>query len=170
MTFLDLILILLVFGFVLAGLWFGFIHSLGALIGNIFGVLVAGHYYEPWAQATQGLFFGNLNLARVVMFFLIMVLVNRLIGVVFWVVEKIFKIVSVIPFLKTINALAGGILGFLEGVIVVGGSLYIAARYPIGASFADALTNSKIGLALLKAFGLFAPLLPEIIRNLKSVV
>ncbi len=170
MTFLDLILILIVFGFVLAGLWFGFIHALGALVGTIFGVLVAGHYYDSWAQATQGIFFGNINLARVVMFFLIMVLVNRLIGLVFWVIEKIFKIMSIIPFLKTINALAGGALGFLEGVVVVGGSLYIAARYPIGQQFAGALAASNVGLWLIKVFGLFAPLLPEILRNLKSIV
>ena len=163
MTFLDLILALLVFGFVLAGLWFGFIHSLGALVGNVAGVLVAGHY------AAAGTF-GTSNLARVLTFLIVMILVNRIIGVVFWVIEKIFKIASVIPFLKTFNALLGGALGFLEGIVVIGGSLYIAARYPIGEAFSGALANSTIGLWLLKAFGLFAPLLPEIIRNLKSIV
>lgn len=170
MTFFDLILVLLVFAFVLAGLWFGFIHTLGALIGTIFGVLVAGKYYDSWATATQGIFFGNLNLARVVMFFVLMILVNRLIGIIFWIVDRLFKIVSVIPFLKTFNRLFGGALGFLEGVVVVGGSLYIAARYPIGESFANILGHSSVGLWLIKAFGLFAPLLPDIIHNLKSIV
>lgn len=170
MTFFDLILVLIVFFFVLGGLWFGFIHTLGALIGTIFGVLVAGKYYDAWAHATQGIFFGNLNLARVVMFFLIMILVNRLIGLVFWIIDRLFKIVSVIPFLKTFNRLFGGALGFLEGVIVVGGSLYIAARYPIGESFANILGGSGVALWLIKGFGLFAPLLPDIIRNLKSVI
>ena len=170
MTFLDLILILLLFFFVLAGLWWGFIHALGALIGTILGVLVAGHYYDSWGQATQGLFFGNVNLARVVMFFLIVFLVNRLIGLVFWVIEKIFKIVAILPFLKTFNALLGGILGFVEGVFVVGGALYIAARYPIGQAFASALAVSSIGIWLVKAFGLYAPLLPDVIRSLKSII
>lgn len=170
MTFFDLILIIIVFGFVLAGLWFGLIQSLGALVGTIFGVLVAGKYYDAWAEVTQGIFFGNINLARVVMFFLIMILVNRLIGLIFWVIEKIFKIVSIIPFLKTFNRLFGGLLGLLEGIIVVGGSLYIAARYPIGENFGDVLGSSAVGLWLIKAFGLFAPLLPDIIRNLKSII
>jgi uncharacterized membrane protein required for colicin V production len=170
MTFFDLILVILVFAFVLAGLWFGFIHALGALVGTIFGVLVAGRYYDAWGQAVQGIFFGNVNLARVVMFILIMILVNRLIGLVFWVIEKVFKIVAVIPFLKTFNALLGGVLGLLEGVIVIGGALYLAARYPITANFAEVLSASAVGLWLIKAFGLFAPLLPEIIRNLKSVI
>ena len=163
MTFFDLILILIVFAFILAGLWFGFVHSLGALVGTIFGVLVAGRY------AAAGTFGGS-NVARVIAFLVIMILVNRLIGLVFWIIERIFKIVSVIPFMKTVNALAGGALGLLEGVFVVGGALYIAARYPVTQNFASVLAASSIGLWLIKAFGLFVPLLPEIIRNLKSIV
>lgn len=169
MTLLDLILILLVLAFALAGLWFGLIHSIGAVIGTVAGVAVAGHYAVPWGAAIKGFCFGNENLARVIVFFAVMVLVNRLIGVVFWVVEKIFKIVAVIPFMKTFEKLLGGLLGFLEGVIVIGGVLYLAARFPINEGFAAALAASKFGLWLVKIFGLFAPLLPDIIKNIKSV-
>lgn len=170
MTFFDLILVLSVFAFVLAGLWFGFIHALGGLVGMVLSVLVAGRYYDSWGQATAGIFFGNENLARVVMFIVLMILVNRLIGLVFWIIEKIFKIAAVIPFLKTFNALLGGVLGFLEGIIVVGGALYIAARYPISASFGAVLAASHVGVWLLHAFGLFAPLLPQAVRQLQAVI
>jgi uncharacterized membrane protein required for colicin V production len=169
MTLLDLILILVILAFVLAGLWFGLIHSLGAVIGTVAGVAVAGHYAVPWGAAAKGFFLGNENLARVVIFFIVAVLVNRLIGVVFWIIEKIFKFVSIIPFMKTFEKLLGGALGFVEGVIVVGGALYLAARFPISASFASALAASTFGLWLVKIFGLFAPLLPEILRNIKNV-
>ena len=170
MTFFDLILILGVFAFVLAGLWYGFIHALGGLVGLVLSVLVAGRYYDSWGQAVAGVFFGNENLARVVMFVLLMILVNRLIGLVFWIVEKIFKIVAVIPFLKTFNALLGGLLGFIEGIVVVGGALFIAARYPISASFGSVLAASHVGIWLLHAFGLFAPLLPQAVRQIQSVI
>ncbi len=163
MTFLDLILLLGVFTFVIFGLWWGFIHAVGALVGNIFGVLVAGHYVAAGTFGTSGW-------ARVIAFIVIMVLVNRVIGIVFWVIEKIFKIVAIIPFLTTFNRLLGGLLGFIEGTIIVGGALYIAARYPIGGGFAEALAASQVGLWLLKAFGLFAPLLPDVIQKLKSVI
>ena len=163
MTFLDLILILGVFAFVLTGLWFGLVHTLGALLGMVLSVLVAGHY------AAAGTF-GTSNLARVLTFIVIMILVNRLIGAVFWLIEKIFKVVSVIPLMKTFNAILGGILGFGEGIFVVGGALYIAARYPISADFGTALANSSVGIWLLQAFGLLAPLLPNAIENLKAVI
>ena len=41
MTILDLILIIILFFFTFSGFWFGLIHTLGALIGTIAGVLVA---------------------------------------------------------------------------------------------------------------------------------
>ncbi len=170
MTILDLILLLSVFAFVLAGLWFGFVHALGAVVGMVVSVLVAGRYYDAWGTAASGIFLGNINLARTVMFVLLMILVNRLIGLLFWLIEKIFKIVSVIPFMKTFNAILGGVLGFVEGVLVVGGALYIAARYPISAHFAAALSVSNVGVWLLQAFGILAPLLPHAVKELKSVI
>jgi len=163
MTFFDLILSLAVFAFVLAGLWFGLVHALGALVGMILSVLVAGHY------AAAGTF-GTSNTARVLTFIIIMILVNRLIGLVFWIIEKIFKIVAVIPFLKTFNALLGGALGLIEGIMVVGGALYVAARYPVSSGFAGILSASQVGLWLLHAFGLFAPLLPQAIRSIQAVI
>lgn len=170
MTILDLILTLSVFAFVLAGLWFGLIQTFGAVLGTILSVLVAGRYYNAWGEATVGIFFGNANLARMVMFFVIMVLVSRAVGILFWLIGKFFKIVTVIPFVKTFNALLGGLLGLVEGVLVIGGALFIAARYPISAHFAEALSASRIGIWLLHAFGLVAPLLPEALRQLKSVI
>lgn len=163
MTFFDLILSLAVFAFVLAGLWFGLVHALGALIGLIFSVLIAGHY------AAAGTF-GTSNLARVLTFVILMILVNRLIGLIFWFIEKIFKVVSVIPFLKSFNALLGGALGFVEGVMVVGGGLYVAARFPVTTGFAGALSASKVGLWLVRAFGLLAPLLPPAIKSIQAVI
>jgi hypothetical protein len=163
MTFFDLLLSLSVFAFVLAGLWFGLVHALGALTGMILSVLIAGHYSAIGA-------FGTSNVARLLTFVIIMILVNRLIGLVFWIIERIFKVVSIVPFLKSFNALLGGALGFLEGVMVVGGGLYVAARYPVSSAFAGILTTSQVGLWLLKAFGLLVPLLPHAIRSLKSVI
>ena len=64
MTFLDLIVGLLLFGFVLAGLWFGLIHMIGAVVGTVAGTVVAGHY-----AAMPVTFFGTSNIGRVALFF-----------------------------------------------------------------------------------------------------
>ncbi len=50
MALFDLILIIILGGFVLFGLWFGFIHTLGSLLGIVVGAFVAGHYYSGFAD------------------------------------------------------------------------------------------------------------------------
>ncbi|MBI4276405.1 CvpA family protein, partial [Candidatus Uhrbacteria bacterium] len=138
MSLFDLILAIVVFGFVLSGFWFGVIHALGAVVGLVLGAYVAGQWYEGWAQALAWLFYGHDNVARIVIFMAIFTLVNRLVGLVFYILERIFKIISVVPFLKTINRLAGAALGFIEGVVVVGAALYLTSKY----QFPDWYTKS----------------------------
>lgn len=50
MSLFDIILIVIVAGFGLFGLWFGLVHTLGSLIGTVFGVYLASRYYGPVAE------------------------------------------------------------------------------------------------------------------------
>ncbi len=170
MSLFDLILLIILGGFVLYGLWFGLIHSLGILIGTIAGAFLAARWYEPVADWTGFLFAGHQNLARVVCFLIIFIIINRLVGLIFWIIDKIFSIISVIPFLKTINRLAGAILGFLEGVLVLGLTLYIASRFPLDQWFSDALINSRVAHYLIIVANILKPLLPEILKQIKSII
>lgn len=170
MALFDLILLIIVLGFVLAGFWFGVIQAFGAVIGLVFGAYLAGQLYEPWAQTFQWVFLGNLNVARVVIFIVIFTVVNRLIGLVFWFLEKIFHIVAVIPFLKTINRLAGAVLGFVEGVVVVGAALYLTSKYQFPEWYTTALAESKFAPMLLAAAATVIPLLPDALKKLQSYV
>ncbi|MEK9152846.1 MAG: CvpA family protein, partial [Patescibacteria group bacterium] len=115
MTGIDTIILIVLGGFVLAGFWFGFIHMVGGLVGYVLGAVLAGQLYEPLAVFAAPWLWNNLNLARIVSFFFIFVLVNRLIGVAVFVIEKALKFISIIPFVKTFNRLLGAGLGLIEG-------------------------------------------------------
>ncbi len=167
MPLVDGVIIILLAGFVLFGLWFGFIHALGALIGTIGGAFVAARMFEPIAQWLHGLVGGSLNLERVMVFLLIFVLVDRLIGLAFWFVEKMFKFLTIIPFLRTIDRLLGGVLGFIEGVLVLGMTLYFASRFPF-APLGDYIASSGVAHWLIGAAGVLVPLIPAAIRILRS--
>ena len=82
-SLLDVILILSVFSFVLFGLWFGLIHTFGALIGTVIGAAVAGQLYT----------FVPGELASVASFVVITLAVSRLVGIGLVFVEKIFHII-----------------------------------------------------------------------------
>lgn len=169
MPLVDGAILILLGGFVLFGLWFGFIHALGALLGTVGGAFVAARLFEPIAQWFHGMAGGSLNLERVMAFLLVFVIVDRLIGLAFWFVERIFRFLTVIPFLRTIDRLLGGLLGFVEGVLVIGLTLYFASRYPFP-PVGEYIASSGLAAWLIDSATILVPLIPAAIRALRSTV
>lgn len=170
MTILDFVLIIILFFFTFSGFWFGLIHTFGALVGTIAGVLVAGHYFETGASLISPIFMGNTNLAKIVAFILIFIIVNRLVGLVFWVINKLFNVIAIIPFLKTINRLAGAVLGFLEGSLVLGVVIIMIGKFPFANFIIPAIDVSKVAKYLISVGKVLMPLLPEIVKHAQSFI
>lgn len=167
MSFVDIILLIILGGFVLFGFWFGVIHTLGALLGTVAGAYIAGHNFSSVASFIQGHIGGSLPVWKVVAFLIIFTVIDRLVGFVFYIIEKIFHIFTVIPFLKTINRLAGAILGLVEGVLVIGLTLHIAGVVPLAGWFAGrVLEPSSVARYMLGVARVLLPFLPEALRVL----
>lgn len=160
---MDLIVVVLLGGFVLFGLWFGFVHTLGALAGTVLGAFLAGAFYDPVASFLSGRLGWDLNLMRVVSFLVLFVLINRLIGLGFYVVEKVFRFISILPFVRTIDHILGMILGFFEGVLVIGLTLIVAERFPFG-SLVSMIASSAVAAWLMKTASILLPLLPAALK------
>lgn len=170
MGLIDIILLIILGGFVLYGLWVGLIQAFGAVVGVIFGAAVAGHYFETMALWANGKFSGDLNVEKIVAFIIIFILVNRLIGLVFYIVSRIFRFVNIIPFLNSINRLAGAVFGLVEGGIVLGLSIYIAVRLPFSGWALSQLQVSEVARYLIKIGDFTAPLLPQAIQILQRII
>jgi len=170
MNIVDIVLLVVLASFILSGFWFGIIHMVGSLVGVLVGAWAAGHYYEtltPWISPWVG---GNLNLARIIGFFILFVIVNRLFGVIVFIAEKIFKVIAVIPFLKTFNRLLGAAFGLIEGTLVLGLAVYFASRFPFTAAFEMSMRTSELAKALYNVGLILAPLLPQAVRAIQSVL
>lgn len=170
MILFDLILLLILGGFVLYGLWFGLIHTLGVLVGTIAGAFLAARWYEPVADWAGFLFGGRENLAKIVCFLILFIIINRLVGLVFWLIDKVFSFFKIVPFLSTINRLLGAVFGFLEGTLVLGLTLFIAEKYPLGDWFMNSLADSKVADYFITVGKILMPLLPEVLRQIKSLI
>lgn len=170
MTTFDFILLIILGGFVAYGFWFGLIHTFGVLVGTIVGAFLAARWYDDAASWLGFLFGGHQNLAKVICFLFLFIIINRLVGLLFWLIDKVFSILTVIPFLKTINRLLGAAFGFLEGVLVLGLTLYVASRFPLNQWFNDAFANSKVAHYLITTANILKPLLPEILKQIKTVI
>jgi len=169
MAIIDFILLLVLFGFALFGLWFGLIHTLGSLLGTILGVYLSSRWYDGAAVWAQGKFAGDLNVWKVIVFILLFILINRLVGLLFHIVEKMFDIFTKLPFLKSINKLAGAILGLLEGAVVLGGVIFIAHRFPFGLE-EKLFAASQIKNYFLGVFNVLMPLVPEVLKTANGLM
>ena len=170
MNWFDLSLVVITGSFILFGFWFGFVHTAGSLIGTLAGAYVASRYYEMasvWLQHITG---WQGNTARVVMFGLILFAVSRLVGFLFFIVDKFLSFITKLPFISSLNRLLGAALGFLEGVMTIGLFLFFVERFPVSEKFMEMLASSELAPKYRAVADVFIPLLPEALRLLQSTV
>lgn len=148
MSLFDLALVILISGFAFFGLFFGFIHTLGSALGTLLGIWIAATYHQEALSAVHLSKTGVTG--KIVSFIVLFLLTSRLLGLVFWLLEKLFGFVRFIPFIKTLNRLLGTLLGFLEGVVVVSVFLHVIKIYvPNNLVINDWITHSAVAPYLL---------------------
>lgn len=129
MLLFNIILILALLGFIGTGLKDGLIFALGRIIGAVVGFLIAKTFYVEVAVVLSP-FLPN-NWARIFAFLIIFMLATRVMGWIFGALDKTFHFIAIIPFLKSINHALGGFLGFLEGMIIIGGLIWFFKTFNI---------------------------------------
>jgi uncharacterized membrane protein required for colicin V production len=177
MSIFDIILLVILAGFVWNGLLKGLIRLIGNLVGLVVGAYVASHFYLPfyewclrfsWIKSWT---VGHENIAKVIAFIILLALIARLISFLAVILEQVFKFIAVIPGSKYLNNLLGAGLGFLEGALFLGLIIYVGSRYTvIGNFFGNQLTTSVVAPFLLKVVTIVLPFLPEALKTLKSVI
>jgi uncharacterized membrane protein required for colicin V production len=166
----DIILLSIIVAFGLAGFFFGFIHTLGSLLGTVFGVYLASRYYGVMAGWLMNITGWQGNITKVVMFVVAFFLITRLVGIAFFFIEKFFNILKFLPFVKTFDRFIGLGLGIAEGIITIGFTIFFIERFPLSTGVMTHLATSVIApYASGIASGLW-PLLPEAFRLLQSSV
>jgi len=163
---LNLILAACVILFLVNGFFQGIIHMIGSFIGLVIGVGAASRWDNAggaWLHAQTG---WNQNICVIVAFVVILVVFTRVFGIILHILEKAFNFMK-IPLVGLANRLAGGVLGFFEGVFVVGATLIIIKTlpFPVTAS----ITGSTLAGSLIAAASLLMPLLPKSIQALYKV-
>lgn len=159
----DIALLVIFFGFVGAGFYFGLIHTLGAILGVVIGVVVAGNLYTQVAPFFEFLLLKP-EVAKVLAFILIFLVVARGIGYVVYTFDKGFKIIRFIPFASSINRLGGALLGFFEGTLVLGVILTIASTFQLSPYINQAIDSSPFAGILMTIAVILTPLIPEVMK------
>lgn len=171
MSYFDIALLVIISATTLNGLSKGLIRLLGKLAGLLVGIFIASHFYLQFYQWSQGIFAGRESLGKVVSFIVVFVLVTLVVNWAFVIIEKIFKLISIIPFTGLINRLLGGALGFLEGSLFIGMILFVVSKYAwIGSLFGDYLVSSQMAPFFLSVVNIVVPILPSTLKALQSLI
>lgn len=170
MGLFDVILLIIVGGFAIFGFWFGLIHTLGSLLGTVLGAYLASRYYEPMAGWLMSITGWEGNMPKVLMFIIAFVIINRLVGFGFWIVDKSLSFLTRMPFIKGINRFLGVLLGVFEGMITIGLVLYFIDKFPLGEAIMTRIADSFMAPICISMADVLLPLLPEALRMLQSSV
>jgi membrane protein required for colicin V production len=151
MHWLDIILLIALVIPTFIGLKQGLIKAVLSLVGLIVGVILAGAFYEQLARVFG--FIDNPDIANVVAYILILVVVLILAAVAAKLLKAFIKIVM----LGWVNSAGGAIFGFLIGAIFMGAILATLVKF-FGP---EMLSKSFIVKFLLDIFPLVLGLLPS---------
>jgi len=166
MIIFDIVLLVILSGFIFYGLFFGLIRTVGSLIGMVGGLWLTLIFYLTVFEWVKNLFFGHELAGKIVTFFILFTIINRLIGFIFVLLDRTFDLISIIPFLKTINRLAGAALGLVEGGLVLGLILLIISQ----TAFGHWLDASKVAPFLIGFAKAIMPLLPGLLNRTKGII
>ncbi|MFA5029233.1 MAG: CvpA family protein [Patescibacteria group bacterium] len=160
-TLIDVILVVVVVVFAVIGLMMGLIEAIGALIGVIAGAWLASNYFLNVADWLTPILLGHSGAAKIIAFLVIFIIVNRLVGLIFWLLSRFLKLLSIIPFLKSINKIGGFILGLGEGVLATGLMVYVIVKFlPDQSALLAGFNGSRVAHLLVWATQFLTNLMP----------
>ncbi len=148
-----------------AGLGFrsGLLRMLGSLVGFVIATLVASRFYPEVAN-----WFGGTNMSQVIAFLVIFGLSLKLISLLFWILGKAFQVVTVLPFVSSVDKVLGLIIGLAEGILIMAMGVYFVNKYPFNDWLMSQMSGSVVAPVLLIIAQIFLPLLPEALKKIKS--
>ncbi|MGD0782296.1 MAG: CvpA family protein [Candidatus Aminicenantales bacterium] len=124
-NWLDILLAVAVLSAVIVGLVKGFVRELIGLIVIIIGIVVAARVFGPVARFA-GKFISNVTTANFVGFLLVFLAVLIVGGILAGFIARLTK-----GGLGFANHVLGGLIGFVEGILVAGAVVFAMLAFPV---------------------------------------
>ena len=167
----DLILVLFLGAFVFYGFYVGILRMILNLISSLLAIIISVNIYLQVYNLIPFIGFGSESLGKTLSFILVLAILAYLLGFVFKIIAKLLKIISSLPIISSFNRILGGILGFLQGLFILGMIIFVMSRYAITNEFLNNLvSNSDVAPVFMKSINWLSPLVPQALRLLDSVI
>ncbi len=159
---LDIVLLLVLALCVVFGIKAGFIRSIGGLAGLLLGFYVSSIYYLPVARWLMQVFHIADPLARIVAFVGLFIVVSNAVSMLLWLFKKTFHW---IPLGSVVDHAAGGIIGAVEGILILGFALHFALQMPLHTQWKESINSSLVAAPMITTA---KALWPIVTRNINE--
>ena len=167
MSLFDIFLIIILLLFIWKGFRSGLIGALGGLLGIILAIWSGTHYMSQVSTwLIDNLDLSNPSLANILAFIIIFIGVILVASLIISVINRIFNIIPLIDF---INKLAGGMIGFIGGILALAVLVHLLSLFPISGTISDMLEKSFLASWILSVANVIKPLMPAAIKELPQL-
>lgn len=108
------------------------------------------------------------NFSKVAMFIAAFLIINRLVGFLFYLIARVFHLFTHLPFIHGLNVILGLLFGLAEGIVVVGVSIYFMDKYPFWPLLTAQIKTSAVVPYCIQVGGVLWPLIPEGISSIQN--
>ncbi len=134
MNWVDIVIIIYLCLSVLSGFMQGLIRTVLSIIGLIVGIILAAHFYKQLGDILT--FISNKNVADVVAFIIILLVVIGIAAFIAWILRSLIKAIM----LGWVDKIGGAVLGLILGALSISAFLAIIEKV----SNSSLITDSKL--------------------------
>ena len=170
MTPFDIALLVIIVAFGLYGLWRGIVYVVISMVGLVASIYLATRYYSIGADWLINVTGWQPNISKVIIFVISFIVINRLVVLIFWFINKTLTAITNLPIIRGLDRLVGFVFGLVEGAITLGVIFYFISRFPVGTTFMGWVTSSVIVPKTVSLVGVFMPLIPDALKTVRSTI
>lgn len=162
----DAIILIIIGIFFLMGFVKGFIKQIGSIIGFFLALWVAATFYPQFAAYLKPSFQQWQIIASQLSVFVAYILLffgtQFAFGILVSIADYLFRIFSFAPFMKLTNRLLGGLIGTIEGILLVSAAFALLTQVTFFPALSEKLKKSFFAPLAGTVSGIIMPLLPDI--------
>ncbi len=162
---LDILFAIIIAGAAYQGYKEGFIKAVSSLLSTVVALYGAGLFYLTGAEWLSDLTGWRMGFCRVVVFIILLILINRLVVFIMYLLDRALKFVAGLPIIRTINRGLGAFCRGLEGIITLSLLIYLIQRFSTGA-MAGWVTSSYIAKLIVRFTMYLWPFIYRVISSL----
>lgn len=150
---IDGLLVLFIVGTAYRGYKDGGLRALGYFVALVVGFLVGKQWGRALADmAALFLPFLNADTAYIIVFFLLFGIASQIVRAIFWLADKLFMIVTMLPIVSFVHQAVGGLIGAAQGIFVVGSVSYVVISLHLSSSWMAWISRSVVAQGCQAAF------------------